>query len=153
MPPWSRNRDAPRPRRRAVAAGIDPIKSVPPQAAPAAADADEDEIVVTGKPPRGAVVGDIPPENVLRSRDVRATGATNFDELLDALAPQISSARDFSGAPPLVLLNGHKVSSYRELRDIPIDRTGKNEGKRSRASTSFRRRWRSNMATVPTRRS
>ncbi len=98
-----------------------PSKASPRQAAPAAADTDEDEIVVTGKPPRGAVVGDIPPENVLRSRDVRATGATNFDELLDALAPQISSARDVSGAPPLVLLNGHKVSSYRELRDIPIE--------------------------------
>src|SRR6187551_1316263 len=41
------------------------------------------EIVVTGIR-RGSVVGDIPPENILNSRDVRATGATSIDELLDA---------------------------------------------------------------------
>src|ERR1700746_1002768 len=50
---------------------------------------DEDEVVVVGKPPRGSAIGDIPPLNVLHSRDVRATGATSFDELLDAIAPQI----------------------------------------------------------------
>src|SRR4051812_47080911 len=50
---------------------------------------DEEEIVVTGQRARGSVVGDIPPENTLNARDVRATGATNITELLDALAPQI----------------------------------------------------------------
>jgi hypothetical protein len=82
---------------------------------------DEDEVVVTGKAPRGSVVGDIPPEAVLRSRDVKATGATTFDELLEAIAPQIGAARASGTARPLVLLNGHRVSSYRELRDIPIE--------------------------------
>jgi hypothetical protein len=82
---------------------------------------DEDEVVVTGKAPRGSVIGDIPPEAVLRSRDVKATGATSFDELLEAIAPQIGAARASGTARPLVLLNGHRVSSYRELRDIPIE--------------------------------
>jgi hypothetical protein len=82
---------------------------------------DEDEIVVKGKPPRGSVVGDIPPETVLHSRDVKATGATNFDELLEAIAPDVGAARSSGAARPLVLLNGHRVSSYRELRDIPIE--------------------------------
>jgi hypothetical protein len=81
---------------------------------------DEEEIVVTGKPPRGSVVGDIPPDNVMSARDVRSTGATNFDELLESIAPEIGSSRD-AGAQPLVLLNGRRVSSYRELRDIPIE--------------------------------
>src|SRR5689334_15257369 len=54
---------------------------------------DEEAIVITGAKPRGSVVGDIPPENTLDSRDVRATGATNISELLDALAPQIGSAQ------------------------------------------------------------
>ena len=85
------------------------------------ADQDEDEIVVKGKPPRGSVVGDIPPVNVLRSRDVKATGATSLDELLEAIAPQIGAARSSGSARPLVLLNGRRVSSYRELRDIPIE--------------------------------
>jgi hypothetical protein len=82
---------------------------------------DEDEIVIKGKPPRGSVIGDIPPQNVLRSKDVKATGATSFDELLDAIAPDIGLARGAGAARPLVLLNGRRVSSYRELRDIPIE--------------------------------
>ena len=87
---------------------------------PTAEQADED-VVVTGKTPRGSAIGDIPPVNVLRSRDVKATGATSFDELLEAIAPQIGAARQAGAARPLVLLNGRRVSSYRELRDIPIE--------------------------------
>jgi TonB dependent receptor-like, beta-barrel len=91
-----------------------------PAAQASAAEPDED-VVVTGKGLRGSVVGDIPPQNILHSRDVKATGATSFDELLDAIAPQIGAARQGNGANPLVLLNGRRVSSYRELRDIPIE--------------------------------
>lgn len=91
-------------------------------AAPAPApDTGDEDIVVTGKPPRGSVIGDIPPVNVLHSRDVRATGATDLDELLDSIAPDIGLARGAGTARPLVLLNGRRVSSYRELRDIPIE--------------------------------
>ena len=78
------------------------------------------EIVVTGVR-RGSVVGDIPPENILNSRDVRATGATSIDELLDALAPQIGSARGRGGERPILLLNGQRISSFREMRDIPTE--------------------------------
>ena len=49
---------------------------------------DEEPIVVQGTRARGSVIGDIPPQNILDSRDVRATGATSIDELLDALAPR-----------------------------------------------------------------
>src|SRR5437868_873081 len=82
---------------------------------------EEEEVVVTGQRPRGSVIGDIQPENVLRSRDVKATGATSFDELLVAIAPEIGVARASGAARPLVLLNGRRISSYRELRDIPIE--------------------------------
>src|SRR5690242_9041468 len=64
------------------------------QPAPAADDAAEDEeevdqeITVTGARPRGSVIGTIPPENVLDTRDIRATGATSISELLEAVAPQ-----------------------------------------------------------------
>jgi len=78
------------------------------------------EIVVTGIR-RGSVVGDIPPENILNSRDVRATGATSIDELLDALAPQVGSARGRGGERPIMLLNGQRISSFREMRDIPTE--------------------------------
>ena len=82
---------------------------------------DEEEIVVTGARPRGSVVGDIPPENTLDARDVRATGATNINELLDALAPQIGSVRGRGAEAPVLLLNGQRISGFRELRDIPTE--------------------------------
>ena len=82
---------------------------------------EEDGIVVTGQRPRGSVVGDIPPERTYDSRDVRATGATNINELLEALAPEIGSARGRGGGRPVTLLNGQRISSFRELRDIPTE--------------------------------
>src|SRR6185312_8052821 len=82
---------------------------------------DDEEIVVTGARQRGSVVGDIPPENTLDSRDVRATGASNINELLEALAPQIGSVRGRGGEAPVLLLNGQRISGFRELRDIPTE--------------------------------
>jgi hypothetical protein len=84
-------------------------------------DEEGEAIVVTGQRPRGSVIGDIPPENTLDSRDVRATGATDINELLEALAPQIGSARGRGGERPVLLLNGQRISSFRELRDLPTE--------------------------------
>src|SRR5437763_7885925 len=119
----------------AVAAPFSPLQAQPTSAAAQPANqgtaaqqasqnpeqGEEEEVVVTGQRPRGSVIGDIQPENVLRSRDVRATGATSLDELLVAIAPEIGVARASGAARPLVLLNGRRISSYRELRDIPIE--------------------------------
>src|SRR3954451_4068246 len=90
-------------------------------AQPADESADEEEIVIKGQRARGSVVGDIPPEDTLDSRDVRATGANNISELLQALAPGIGSARGRGGDQPVLLLNGQRISSFRELRDIPTE--------------------------------
>ncbi len=88
---------------------------------PVEENGDEEEIVVTGQRARGSVVGDIPPEKTLNAGDVRATGATNITELLAALAPEIGSSRGRGGGQPVVLLNGQRVSGFRELRDIPTE--------------------------------
>ncbi|GAA4710759.1 TonB-dependent receptor plug domain-containing protein [Sphingomonas lutea] len=82
---------------------------------------DGEEIVVTGARLPGSVVGDIPPEKTFDARDIRATGATNINELLEALAPETGSARGRGGGAPVVLLNGQRVSGFRELRDIPTE--------------------------------
>lgn len=82
-------------------------------------EAEGEEIVVQGQKPRGSVVGDIPPENVLNPRDIRATGATSIDELLDSVASQTGSARGRGGGRPIVLLNGQRISGFREVRDLP----------------------------------
>lgn len=100
-----------------------------PQSPPATAAGPEDEIyaddleesiVVVGQRDTRGVIGDIPPENTLDAHDVRATGAVSIDELLEALAPQIGSVRGRgTGGRPVMLLNGRRISSFREIRDIP----------------------------------
>ncbi|HEU5066938.1 MAG TPA: TonB-dependent receptor [Sphingomicrobium sp.] len=84
-------------------------------------ETDTSPIVVTGSKPRGSVVGDIPPEQTLDSRDIQATGATSIDELLTALGPQIGSTQGRGGERPVLLLNGQRISGYQELRDIPTE--------------------------------
>ncbi|GAA3900292.1 hypothetical protein GCM10022276_18900 [Sphingomonas limnosediminicola] len=77
--------------------------------------------MVVGAKPRGSIVGDIQPVDTLDARDVRATGATNINELLDAIAPQVGSAQGRGGERPVLLLNGQRISSFREMRDIPTE--------------------------------
>jgi hypothetical protein len=92
--------------------------------APIAAEAvdegtDEDEIVVVGQRDPNAVIGEIPPENSLNSRDIRAYGASSVAELLEAVGAQTHSARGRDSGPPVVLLNGKRISGFREIRDLP----------------------------------
>jgi len=100
-----------------------PTTATPAPAASQAPDEipDEEDIVITGQRPRGSVIGDIPPEKTLDAREVRATGASNINELLEALAPQIGSVQGRGGGAPVLLLNGQRISSFRELRDIPTE--------------------------------
>ncbi|MDB5692065.1 MAG: TonB-dependent receptor, partial [Alphaproteobacteria bacterium] len=97
-------------------------------ATPAEDNSDESEgpdIVVTGQRERGAVQSDIPAENQLNRRDIRAYGASSISDLLDAIAPQTRSTRGRGGEFPVILLNGRRISSFAEIRDIPpeaIDR-------------------------------
>lgn len=79
---------------------------------------DDEEIVVKGQKPRGSVIGDIPPEQTLNPGDVRAYGVNNISDLLDQLAPQTTSGR---GGQPVILLNGRRISSFGEIRDLPTE--------------------------------
>ncbi|MBN8818773.1 MAG: TonB-dependent receptor [Sphingomonas sp.] len=79
---------------------------------------EEEEIVVTGARERGAVIGDIKPVEQLNAADVRALGVSSISELLTELGPQVQSA---SGKPPVTLLEGKRVSSFREIASIPAE--------------------------------
>lgn len=90
-----------------------------PPAAPTAGAGGEGIITVTGRRPRGSVLGDIPPEITLDQTDIRAYGASSLDELLQSLTPQTRSGRGRGDQRPVVLLNGRRVSSYVEIARIP----------------------------------
>ena len=107
-------------------------QEAPQSAAPAPAPEDEDpyadetveELVVVGtreRPLPGAVVGDIQPEVQLRPAEIQAYGVSSVADLLVALGPQIASNRGRGGEAPVVLLNGRRISGFREIRDIPTE--------------------------------
>jgi len=75
------------------------------------------EVVVTGARLRGSVVGDIEPEVTLNAADIQALGAGTLAELLEALEPQTRSGR--GDGPPVTLLNGRRISGFREIARLP----------------------------------
>ncbi len=81
---------------------------------------ESEDIVVTGRPLPGAVIGDIPPEEQLSPADIRSYGVSSVGDLLTALAPQTGSGRG-SGGRPVVLLDGRRISGFREIRDLPAE--------------------------------
>lgn len=81
-------------------------------------DDQEDDVVVTGQRERGAVIGNIKPEQQFNSGDIRALGISSVNDLLTELGPEFESA---SGQPPVVLLEGHRISSFREIRSLPAE--------------------------------
>src|SRR4051794_24524809 len=94
----------------------------PPRATPAPDDEDAEDIVVTGsRRPPGSAIGDIPPEITLNQGDIRSYGVGSVTELLTQLAPQTGSGQGRGGEPPVVLLNGHRISGLREIQDIPTE--------------------------------
>ena len=93
--------------------------------APLAAETDPDNTIVISAR-RGTVDTDIPPQLELGTEDIASYGVSSIEELLEALAPEVGSARGRgSGGRPVVLINGMRVTGFRELRDLPpeaIDR-------------------------------
>jgi hypothetical protein len=81
----------------------------------------EDQILVFGLKPRGAVVGDTPPVRTLHPSDIAAYGAEDIGELIEALGPQVTSNRGNAPSPPIVLVNGKRVSGNAEVSNIPTE--------------------------------
>ena len=96
-----------------------------PKATPSNVDADDDdaevsEVVITGtRPQPGEVLGDIKPEIQLSPADVQSYGVSNISDLIDELAPLTRSAKGDDG--PVILLNGRRISSFYEIRDLPTE--------------------------------
>jgi hypothetical protein len=107
-----------------------PTPPVPPQqppqqpATPATADPDRevyelDTVTTVASRPRGSVNSDIPPDITLTPEQIQAYGASNIAELLTYLEPLTRSSRGRGDGPPVLLVNGRRISGFREIQGIP----------------------------------
>lgn len=115
----------------AVAQGA-PAPAPAPAEAPAddTADAppvDDNEIVVTAETVRGTVDTPSPPVLELNEADIAAYGAGSISELIQALAPATGGGSGRGGGFPVILVNGVRISSFRELQSYPPEAIEKTE--------------------------
>ena len=103
-----------------AAAPSKPAKPTPP---PPASEDDDTVSAVTVKTQKlgpGAVIGDIAPEVSYSPADIQSFGVSTVTELLNELSPEIRSDRG-RGEAPVVLLNGHRISGFNEVQNIPTE--------------------------------
>lgn len=81
--------------------------------------AQENDIVVVATRLRGQVDAPQPPLITLDEEDIATYGAGSITELIEALGTQTTSSRGRGGGFPIMLINGQRISSFREMRNIP----------------------------------
>ncbi|MBX3478526.1 MAG: TonB-dependent receptor [Brevundimonas sp.] len=79
------------------------------------------EVELTTSRARGSVIGDIEPDIVLDEATLATYGASTISELLSALEPLTQSNRGRSGGQPIMLINGRRISGFREIANIPVE--------------------------------
>ena len=111
-----------------------PVEAVPAEGSPAEDGGDDvlidsetgeeiraigDEILVVATRIKGQVEAPQAPLLVLDEADISSYGAASLSELLEQLSPQTGSGRGRGSGQPVVLLNGRRISGFREIRDLP----------------------------------
>ena len=76
-------------------------------------------IIVTADRIRGSVDTDVPPVIELTEADIASYGADSLTDLIAQLAPQTGSGRGRGEGRPVILVNGQRIASFRELRRYP----------------------------------
>lgn len=112
-----------------------------PVAAPAPDDEEEsldaDTIIVTADSLRGTVDTPAPPVLELDEADIAAYGAGSIADLIQALAPATGGGSGRGGGFPVILVNGVRISSFRELRSYPPEAIEKTEVLAAEAAQQF----------------
>ncbi|TCM42169.1 outer membrane receptor protein involved in Fe transport [Novosphingobium sp. ST904] len=117
-------------------AGSGAAVPVAAQDAPAVQDEDKDEdplevstgdIVVVAPRIRGQL--DVPnqPIATFDENDIAAYGADSIGDLIAAISPQTGSGRGRGSGTPVILVNGQRITSFREMRNIPPEAIRKME--------------------------
>jgi len=107
---------------------VPPAPTTEPAPTPARSEPEAFEletVTTTGQRLRGSVNSDIPPDITLTAEQIRAYGASNIAELLTYLEPLTRSSRGRADGPPVFLVNGRRISGFREIQGVPpeaIDR-------------------------------
>ncbi|PEQ11856.1 hypothetical protein B2G71_15595 [Novosphingobium sp. PC22D] len=98
-----------------------PVEDATPDEEAMPDDLDEypDDIVVIAESFRGQVITAQPPILTLDEEEIASYGASSIAELLDSLSAQTGSGRGRGSGRPVILLNGQRISSFREMRSIP----------------------------------
>jgi iron complex outermembrane receptor protein len=95
--------------------------------APAGEAISDDEIVVIAGSLRGQVDAPQPAIVELNEEDIASYGAGSLAELVAALSTETNSGRGRGGGQPVFLMNGLRVSSFREMRSFPPEAVQKVE--------------------------
>lgn len=74
------------------------------------------EILVIGSRLIGTIDAAQPPLVTLDEADIASYGASSLTELLAAVAPQTGTGRGRGGGHPVILMNGLRISNFREMR-------------------------------------
>ena len=78
-----------------------------------------DRVSVVGTRFDKSADSDLAPEFRFDSGDIQAVGAGSIEELLEELGPQIGSSRGRGGERPIILVDGVRIASFREIRNYP----------------------------------
>lgn len=95
-------------------------------------DAEAGDIVVVAERIRGQVDTAETPIATFNEADITALGASSVGDLLSQISPQTGSGRGRGGASggsgsgggggqPVVLVNGQRITSFREMRNFPSE--------------------------------
>lgn len=63
----------------------------------------------------------IEPERIISNEELISYGVGSLEELLEILGPEVTSSRGRGGERPVILVDGVRVSGFREIRNYPIE--------------------------------
>lgn len=95
-----------------------PVTAQPVDPPTAVTEQPVEEIVVRAQRGPNSVPGDVVPETTLDPVEITALGASNIAEVLAALGPRAGSGRGRGSGPPVILLNGRRISSFRDVQGL-----------------------------------